>query len=284
MRSSTRCCLNDTPRRGRRGIPRVRMGAVQLIAALLTLGTAARGARAQSHPALAAQLQPALVASSLQAPPFSVGERLRYAVRLSAVNLRGHGAMWVDGPEMVRGTETYVLHFGFKAKLGPVKVSDTTESWLDPRRMASLRFVKRERHPFSSHDEDIALFPEEKRWSGADGSSGDAITAAPLDELSFIYFLRTVPLEADSVYRFNRHFDAARNPTTVRVVGREKVTVGAGTFDAVLVEMRVRDPARYRGDGVIRIHFTDDARRLPLRIESTLPVAGTALLTLEALP
>jgi hypothetical protein len=205
-------------------------------------------------------------------------------VRLSAVNLRGHGAMWVDGPEVVRGTETWVLHFGFKARLGPVKVSDTTESWLDPQRMASLRFVKHERHPFSSHDEDIALFPDQKRWSGANGESGDAITAAPLDELSFIYFLRTVPLDADSTYSFNRHFDAARNPTTVKVVRRGSVTVGAGTFDAILVEMRVRDPARYRGEGVIRIHFSDDARRLPLRIESTLPVAGTALLTLEALP
>jgi hypothetical protein len=68
------------------------------------------------------------------------------------------------------------------------------------------------------------------------------------------------------------------------VVGREQLTVKAGTFETVLVEMRVRDPARYKGEGVIRIHFSDDDRRLPLRIESTLPVAGTALLTLERLP
>lgn len=248
----------------------------------LALGSPHLGA--QGQPALAAQLQPALIARASAAPPFHVGERLEYAVRLSAVNLRGHGAMWIDGPELVRGIETYVLHFGFKAHLGPVKVSDMTESWLDPRRMASLRFVKRERHPFSSNDEDVALFPEEKRWSAADGKTGDAITAAPLDELSFIYFLRTVPLATDSVYRFDRHFDAARNPTTVRVLRRESLTVGAGTFPAVLVEMRVRDPARYRGEGIIRIHFSDDDRRLPLRIESTLPVAGTALLTLETLP
>jgi hypothetical protein len=252
-------------------------------AAVLALGSPALGA--QSRP-LAAQVQPVIVAPMVPAAarPFAPGERLQYAVRLSAVNLRGHGAMWVDGPEMVRGTETYVLHFGFKARLGPVKVSDTTESWLDPQRMASLRFVKREHHPLSSHDEDVALFPDEKRWSSSDGSSGDAMTSAPLDELSFIYLLRTVPLAIDSTYQFNRHFDAARNPTTVKVLGRESVTVGAGTFDALLVEMRVRDPAHYRGEGVIRIHLTDDARRLPLRIESTIPVAGTALLTLEVLP
>jgi hypothetical protein len=252
-------------------------------AALVALGASALGA--QSRP-LAAQVQPVIVAPivPLAARPFAPGETLQYAVRLSAVNLRGRGAMWVDGPEMVRGTETWVLHFGFRARLGPVKVSDTTESWLDPRRMASLRFVKREHHPLSRHDEDVALFPDEKRWSASDGSSGDAMTSAPLDELSFIYLLRTVPLAIDSTYRFNRHFDAARNPTTVKVLRRESVTVGAGAFDALLVEMRVRDPAHYRGEGIIRIHFTDDARRLPLRIESSIPVAGTALLTLEALP
>ena len=256
------------------------LGVAALVAAL---GNPALGA--QPRP-LAAQVQPVIVAPIVPtaARPFAPGERLEYAVRLSAVNLRGHGAMWVDGPEMVRGTETYVLHFGFKARLGPVKVSDTTESWLDPRRMASLRFIKREHHPLSSHDEDVALFPDEKRWSSSDGSSGDAMTSAPLDELSFIYLLRTIPLAIDSTYQFNRHFDAPRNPTTVKVLGRESVTVGAGTFDALLVEMRVRDPGHYRGEGIIRIHLTDDARRIPLRIESTIPVAGTALLTLEALP
>jgi len=265
-------------------LARAAMRATGAMAPLVALGIPALGA--QSRPALAAQVQPAIIAPTVTAVqrPFAPGERLQYAVKLSAVGLRGHGAMWIDGPETVRGTETWVLHFGFKARLGPVKVSDTTESWLDPRRMASLRFVKRERHPLSSHDEDVALFPEEKRWSAADGTSGDAITVAPLDELSFIYLLRTVPLATDSTYQFDRHFDAARNPTLVRVLRRESITVGAGTFATVLVEMRVHDPAHYRGDGVIRINLSDDERRLPVRIESTIPVAGTALLTLEALP
>jgi hypothetical protein len=50
----------------------------------------------------------------------------------------------------------------------------------------------------------------------------------------------------------------------------------------VLVEMRVKDPRRYRGEGVIRIHLSDDRCRLPLRIESRMPVVGTAVLSLES--
>lgn len=67
----------------------------------------------------------------------------------------------------------------------------------------------------------------------------------------------------------------------MRVVRREPLATPAGAFRTVLVEMRVRDPRRYRGEGVIRINFTDDAERLPVRIESTMPMVGTAVLLLE---
>jgi Protein of unknown function (DUF3108) len=235
--------------------------------------------------ALGAQVQPSLAAAPHSpARPFYVGERLEYAVRLSGVGMKGRGAMWIDGPELVRGIETWVLHFGFKARVGPVRVSDATQSWLDPRRMASLRFTKRERHPLSSEDEDVTLYPDERRWSAADGEAGESFSDAPLDELSFIYFLRTVPLAEGAVYTFDRHFDAARNPTVVRAVKRERLTTGAGTFATVLIEMRVKDPARYQGQGVIRIHFSDDERRLPVRIESNIPQAGRVVMTLESLP
>jgi hypothetical protein len=46
--------------------------------------------------------------------------------------------------------------------------------------------------------------------------------------------------------------------------------------------MRVKDPRRYRGEGVIRISLSDDDRRLPVRIESRMPMLGRAVLTLEA--
>jgi hypothetical protein len=46
--------------------------------------------------------------------------------------------------------------------------------------------------------------------------------------------------------------------------------------------MRVKDPRRYRGEGVIRINLSDDDRRLPVRIQSTMPIVGNAVLTLES--
>ena len=223
--------------------------------------------------------------ASAQGPerlPFGVGERLTYRARAARMGVSGHGAMWIEGPVTVRGHRVYVLRFDFRAGLGPVKAVDETESWLDPAAMASLRFHKHERHPLSKYSERVELFPSEHRWTAEDGRSGETLTDAPLDELSFMYFIRTLPLEPDSTYRFNRHFEVGRNPASVRVVRRETVTTGAGEFQTILVEMRVKDPRRYRGEGVIRINLSDDARRLPVRIESTMPIVGNAVLALES--
>lgn len=217
--------------------------------------------------------------------PFAPGERLTFRARAASVGAAGRGVMWVDGPVTVRGTPTYLLRFDVEARWGPLRASDQSASWLDPHRMAVLRTTDRERTPLSRRDEAVEVFPEEMRWRSDRGESGETLTDAPLDELSFIYFLRTLPLPPDTIYSFARHYDAARNPTTVRVVRHEQVNSGTTTYATVLLEMRVKDPTRYgggRGEGVIRINLSDDDRRLPVRIVSTLPLVGAITLTLDS--
>jgi hypothetical protein len=219
-----------------------------------------------------------LRAQDASALPFALGERLVYEGRVRGVT--GRGTMWVDGPVYIRGIPTYELHFDFLARVGPLSVSQKTTSWLDPERMAVMRFEKRERHLLARREESVELFPDERTWRGKDGKSGASPTGAPLDELSFIYFIRTLPLSSDSTLRFARHFDADRSPTFVRVLGREQVNTPAGSFGTVVVEMRVRDPQHYKGEGTIRFSISDDRCRLPVRIESNIPDAGKVVLTL----
>jgi len=214
--------------------------------------------------------------------PFGVGERMTYRARVAHVGTVGHGAMWVEGPVMVRGVSTLLLRFDMRAGFGPVRAADRTSSWLDTGRMTSLRFSKRERSPVASHEEEVDLYPEEELWRVAGGASGATPSDRSLDELSFIYYIRTLPLAPRASYRLDRHFDAARNPTVVTVIRREAVSTPAGEFQTVLVEMRVRDSRRYEDTGVIRINLSDDARRIPVRITSRMRVLGTVVLTLES--
>jgi hypothetical protein len=214
--------------------------------------------------------------------PFSVGEKLTYEVRVAKGGKVGTATMWIEGPVDVRGVSTYLLRFDSKIHIAFLSAVSRSSSWFDPLRGASLRFFKHEQNPLAHHDESVDLFPDLKEWKTASGEVGQSPSNTPLDELSFMYFIRTLPMIPGSTYSFDRHFDVARNPVTVSVIRREVIPTPMGELRVVLVEMRVRDPQHYKGEGVIRIHLTDDACRLPARIESTMPVVGTATLTIAS--
>lgn len=214
--------------------------------------------------------------------PFAVGEELIYRAGSSRFGNLGTGAMRVEGPEEVRGRETYLLRFDFRGRLGPLALEDRTRSWILPREMAALRYRKRERAPLLSGGEEVELFPAEQRWESAGGDGGRTPSDAPLDELSFLYFVRTLPLADGDVYTLNRHFDPGRNPVTVRVLRRERLVVPAGEFPTVVVEMRVQDRRRFHGPGIIQMHLSDDDSRMPVRIESSFPLIGPVTLLLES--
>ena len=212
--------------------------------------------------------------------PFATGERLEYVAR-APHGLKGKATMWVEGPETVRGVPTMVLHFNFSTRVAFATLSDRTTSWLDPINFATRRYDKREVRFMARHNEHVELDPVSREWTEADGRTGRSPSSAPLDELSFIYWLRTMTLGPDSTITVERHFDPARNPTVIRSLGRGQVETPLGTFATREVEMRVRDTRNYKGEGVIHFSFSDDACRRPVRIESTIPDAGRVVMTLE---
>ena len=214
--------------------------------------------------------------------PFFVGEKLTYEVNVAKGGKVGTATMWIEGPVDVRGVSTYLLRFDSKIRIAFLTAVSRSSSWFDPLRGSSLRFFKHEQNPLARHDESVDFYPDDKQWKSAKGETGLSQSSTPLDELSFMYFIRTLPMTPGATYRFDRHFDSSRNPTTVSVIRRDMIPTPMGELRVILVEMRVRDPRHYKGEGVIRIHLTDDDCRLPARIESTMPVVGTAILTIDS--
>jgi len=214
--------------------------------------------------------------------PFSIGERLTYQVSVEKAGKVGKATMWVEGPIDVRGTSTYLLRFDSRIKIAFLSGVSRSSSWFDPLTGASLRYLKHEKNPLGHDDESVEMYPEEKKWKTATGAAGKSPGNVPLDELSFMYFIRTLPLTPGAVHRFDRHFDIARNPITVNMIRREMIPTPMGELRTFLVEMRVRDPRHYKGEGIIRINLTDDACRVPVRIQSKMPVVGTAVLTIDS--
>jgi len=61
---------------------------------------------------------------------------------------------------------------------------------------------------------------------------------------------------------------------TITALGRE--------LHATVIEMRVPDTRQKKGTSTLRFYIGDDTDRLPLRIDSAMPMAGTMTLVLES--
>lgn len=219
---------------------------------------------------------PTSAQAEIAARPFGPGEVLSYRAVSARFGTIGSGTLRVDGPVEIRGGQTLQLAFDFRGRVGIFRVEDRTRSWVAVEGMRSLRYERRDRSPLGSHTEKVEIYPEEGRWEGADGATGETECAHPLDELSFLYYLRSLPLGDGEQYSLVHHFDAGRNPVMLRVVGREMTSVPAGEFATVVVEMRVRDERL----ATMRLHLTDDALRIPVRIESSASWLGSTRLLL----
>lgn len=215
---------------------------------------------------------------------FAADEELSYRAVSSRFGTIGTGRLGVSSAEPIRGEAVYRLAFEFRGRVGPFRVTGETSSWVSTGDMHSIRYRNRERSPLGSHDEQVEIYPRERRWKGVGGRGGDTPTPHPLDELSFLYFIRTLPLADGETHTLTRHFDADRNPVHVRVLRRERTTVPAGEFATVVVEMRVRDSRVFGGDGTLRLFLTDDARRIPVRIDSSARLIGATSMLLVRPP
>lgn len=212
------------------------------------------------------------------ARPFAPGEILSYKAVSGRFGAFGTGVMRVDGPLDLRGEATLQLSFDFRGRVGIFRVEDRSRSWVSEGGFTSLRYERHEKSPLGNRSEEVNIFPAELRWEGKNGKEGDTPCEHPLDELSFIYFLRTLPLAEGDEYSLTHHFDPGRNPVRLKVLGRERIQVPAGEFATVVVEMRVSDERI----SAMRLYFSDDAARLPVRIESSAPWVGTTRLLLQS--
>jgi hypothetical protein len=231
-------------------------------ALLLVLATASSG---QDGSAVASR--PAVV-------PFGLGERMTYNVRLGIVGDVGDGSMEIDTIlHTIRGHDVYAMRFRLKGGIAFAKVDDDFRSWMDTQDLFSHRFKQDQKEVKYERHRTIDFFPEQRVWRTTDGKdSGSLPTDAPLDDVTFLYFVRTLPLEVGKTYSFNRYFKEDGNPVTVKVLRRQKVTVPAGTYNTIVVQPIIKTKGLFSEGGQAELYFTDDERRILVQLKSKVKI------------
>ena len=94
------------------------------------------------------------------------------------------------------------------------------------------------------------------------------------DPLSAFYRVRTMPAEVGKSIKV-RVFDNGKiYDIEVQVLRREKITVPAGTFDAIVMKPILMSEGVFMRKGDVTLWMSDDARRLMLKMKSKVAVGS----------
>jgi hypothetical protein len=158
------------------------------------------------------------------------------------------------------------------------------EAWRSRARTRSaLRFTQDFEQTGKDRRKFYDIYPERAVYQEPNKPEQPSVPE-PLDDASFIYFVRTVPLEIGRTYSFDRYFKPDANPVRIKVLRRETVKVPAGTYQAIVVQPMIKSKGIFSENSKAEIWFSEDANRIMVQLKADLPVGSLNLYLRSAQP
>ncbi len=218
---------------------------------------------------------------------FQSGEKLTYIVSWSKILKAGTVTMEVKEEKTPEGRHVY--HLTSTAKSSGVvsafyPVADTAQSILDADELYSLSYTlnmshgKRKKNRTMTFDHVNALVRTTTNNAEQETSS---VPLRVQDSLSSLYYVRTRENLTGEKSIFVDVYDSGKNwSVEVQILGKEKIKTPAGEFDTIKVKTYPKYEGVFQNKGEIFIWFTDDARRIPVFMKSTISI-GSIVATLS---
>ncbi len=220
--------------------------------------------------------------------PFKPGEKLTYNISWSNILEAGTAIMEVREERRSDGNPAYhllsvVSSTGLLAKF--YKISDTVESFIDSDGLSSLSFHLDQHHGKRTKKRDMT-FDHAKgtvlvRTNGLQETY--SVPADVQDSLSSLYYVRTrQEFIIGKPIIVNVHEDGKTWAVEVQTLGREKLKTAFGQINTIKIKTYPKYEGVFQNMGEIYIWLTDDARKIPVLMKSTISI-GTIVSTLVGL-
>jgi len=213
--------------------------------------------------------------------PFLPGEKLTYEISWSNIVNAGVAVMEVTEVKTPdRGTVleliTTARSVGMVDAVYPV--NDIVRSLFDPRSLQSLAFNLSESHGKRKRQRDT-VFDHEARTAISRVNNGPSevltIPENVQDALSAMYYLRTRDAFSIGKPIIIQVVDSGKTwSVEVHVLGRETVKTPAGEFATIKVKTFPKYEGVFMNKGEIFIWLTDDSRKLPVLMKSTITIGS----------
>jgi hypothetical protein len=220
---------------------------------------------------------------------FPVGERMEYSVTWEGIRL-GSGSLSVEAIDTIQDRPAYRVALEMAGGPPFYRVEDRIVSWIQPVPFSSLQFAQNQKEGNYRRNRKIVLDAESLTYTRYDlkdgeyvadrGESDVPIPPGALDEISYLYMVRLLPLEVGQRYEFDRYFKEDGNPATVEVLRREEIRVPAGHFETIVLRPEIATDGLFGEGGEAEVYVTDDEHRIPVRLKTSLSIgSGNMFLT-----
>ena len=229
---------------------------------------------------------------------FREGERLVYDVTWMGITA-GQATLEARGVVQLNGQAAY--HLVTTAQSTPFiskiyRVDDRTESFMAVSPLRTVRFEKHLRegryrhssHTLFDHEGKLATFRyldfspvpkgitrlEEAEKYGKYVSQEFRLTPGALDELSVLYYVRTLPLTTGTTVGAKVFASRKNWELEVRILGRETLDTALGQRDVLVVEPLLKFEGIFQQKGRVIVWITDDAERIPVQMKSEIKIGS----------
>jgi hypothetical protein len=215
---------------------------------------------------------PAVTAAARAPVPFGSGEKMEYRAKYGLATV-GKGQLEVAGITTLRGRPAWNVQMRVSGQvLFLYKLDGLSQSWMDTTTLHTLQFQQEQVERGKKRERFFEIFPDRsvfRQRATPDTLPEMPSVSEPLDDVSFVYFLRTIPLVVGETDTFPRYFRPDRNPVVIRVLGKEEITVPAGIFPAIVIQPTIKTPSGIFKEGAeTKVWISDDPSRMILKIYS----------------
>lgn len=214
---------------------------------------------------------------SLENKAFREGEKLTFDVKFGFVTA-GIAVMQIPKIKRISGRNAY--HVTFEVNSIPsfdwiYKVRDRYETYLDTAGIFPWRFEQHIRE--GNFSKDFSAFFDHRKKKARTSKGEYDIPLYVNDIVSAFYLARTFDYSkmkvGDRVELHNFYNDKVYD-LDVKYLGKERITVAAGTFDCIMVEPLVQEGGLFKSEGNIIIWLTDDDIKMPVKVKTKVVIGS----------
>jgi len=224
---------------------------------------------------LAAVLAGAAPTASADVLPFGVGEECTFRIGYGVISA-GDATLRVESITEYYGSR--VFHIRTRARSNRFfsaffKVRDQADSYIDADSLYSRYFAKHLREGSYKRDVEIHFDHVARKAYFPDGQEND-IPYGVQDVLSAFFKVRAMELVDGDEIAIPTHGDRELYDMRVRVLRRETIDTVLGSQRCVVVQPMLSDEGLFKHEGDLFVWLTDDARRIPVLMQATIPVGA----------